>query len=136
MTDQDLNVLSNFISLSEDERRKYLKKKPREYLMNLAISCAAKAEREGRDKEEYAAKCERVTKELTDFHQERDRHLEMADQLADAVNRLETENKKLLKVIEAVMTARNLHVIAGAAALEAAQADTVLAELGAEFEAP
>jgi hypothetical protein len=134
MTDQDHNVLTEFIRLYGDERKKHLKKKPREYLVNLAILCAAKAERERRNKEEYATKYELTNKELQAFHEERDRHLEMSDKLADEVNRLQQENDRLVSLVNAALTARSLYTGLIEATIEAGQADVKLAELGVRFE--
>ncbi len=134
MRDADLNALSEFIRLSEGERRKYLKKKPREHVSNLALLCAAKAEQETQAKDEYGAKYERSCRELQELHDEHARHLEMSDQLADEVNFLKNERSEFILCIEAAVQARNLHVTAGAAALDAANADTRLAKFVLQFD--
>ena len=134
MTDEDLDTLSKFINLPEDERAKHLKKKSREYLSNLALLCAAQAVRESKDKEEYGAQYERASRELLEYNEEHARHLEMSDKLADEVNRLRNERTELIKFVDAAIQSRNLHVVASTAALAAASADKRLAELGAEFK--
>lgn len=126
MIDENLNILSKFISLPEDERRKSLKKKPRVFLINLAMLCAAKAVHELQDKEEYAAKYEQASRNLNELYDEQARHLQMSDTLYDEVNRLQN-------ALQAAIESRNLHIIANEAAVAAANADTKLAQFSVGF---
>ncbi len=130
MTDQEHNRLCEFTSLPDDERRKYLKKMSREHLINLAVLCAAKADRERKDKEEYGAQYERTKRELQDLYDERSRHLEMSDKIADELNRLQNEVVKLKAKVAATLDARSKCVLVIEALTNAFHADIKLAELG------
>lgn len=72
----------------------------------------------------------RLCKERDGYEEERARHLQQAEEMADDNNRLRNENEKLQKMLYAAMDAREKHILVTQAAINAIGADVTLASYG------